>query len=832
MDITKFNKTLLALSITAILSACGGGGGSDDDSSGDAIDATLSGVAAKGIIIAGNVVADELNADKSIKNANVGSATTDSEGRYSLELNDTYEGGPIKLTVSASTDTTTVCDATSGCGTRTDSMSDSTPATIDFGEQYKPSSLSMTALLPDAEDGEAIEVQITPFTHMAAENALSNPSIDADDITAANSEVSVLLNGLDILRTEPVDITNLEGDEDADAVAYAALTASIAEIADDDANGQPIISQALTDLATQFSAGTFTATDMQEILDEAVDTLAEVGAVDTSGMVDAIQDDIDDAIANSGGVIDPEPNPNAGDSNVELAKDFIADLRTWGVTIGSEIDTPSEAFEMQLDMADEASEMMSDAAGEAIGYGAMAIAQFFLDDITDISQFLDEGSNPFTQGTLSSNTAGDEYSLTGAIIILDEEEVSLDMTVQVPADGSTGNVLTFVVQNITSEDNSSRIVVENGSIKVTLEESYTIDYAALEADTAMEPSAPEIIEFDFDAAFTQLITLDTTGMVIEAADPVTFAGTLETTVYPYTDSHGEVLDILPGSFSATGTISNTTGDSFDASFTASIPNAASITPLGTVYDLDSSYADNNGGDHLISWDVEVNTFTYQNPDENYLLTFDPADGSVDIVIDSNFIGHIESTDPGPYASLEAYAIANGPFSPNDYVYDYWIDGHGEYEREFSEQLIDYSTDGFVEFRLDEVDLEYFDETQPVIGSVGLQFSAQFDGLPEAQVSVTGSATDYEAGNANVTISYGDRSLEFDVSNDTADGDVAALEITNQDAVVLTLTGQNLNDEVLDNETASITINNVEVATVEGLDGSIKVSYIDGTFEIF
>jgi len=446
--ITKtMQKTLLALSITAIISGCGsssssGGGGSAS------FDATIQGKAAKGIIISGDVVADELNADGTVKNPGVGSATTGSDGSYSLELGDDYEGGPVKITVSNNADTTTVCDATSGCGTRTDDVTDnSNPTTIEFGEQYKPASLSMSALLPDAEDGETIGVQVTPFTNMASEKAIGTGTLNSTSINAANSEVSDLLGGLDILRTEPVDITDLTGDEDAAAVAYAALTASIAELAPDDADGQPDIDQALVDLASDFSAGTFQADDMQDILDEATATLTETGAVDTSGLIEDIQDDVDDAIANNGGVIDPEPNPNAGDTDVELAKAFISDLRTWGTVINAEVEAPSAAFELQLDMADAVYDTMNGGIGEALNAGVDAAVDFAdgLAELTDGDLTGYESIDAtFTAGTITSNSTaeGVEYTIAGAsATTVDSVDVTLDMVLIAPENGTVSTIV-------------------------------------------------------------------------------------------------------------------------------------------------------------------------------------------------------------------------------------------------------------------------------------------------------------------------------------------------------------------------------------------------------
>ena len=843
-----FKKTLLAIAVTTILSACGGGGSDNNDDTGGVttIDATISGTAAKGIIINGNVVADELNADKSVKNANVGSATTDSDGKYTLELNDTYTGGPIKVTVSAGSSTTMVCDATSGCGTRTDDVTDANGnTTIDFGEQYKPSSLTMSALLPEAADGETISVQITPFTNMAAERALNQATLDASAINNANSEVSNLLGGIDILSTPPVDITDPASLNQASASAqvYAALTASIAELAPDDANGQPDIEQAMTTLSDDFADGTMPASDaadsddvisMDEIVSAATGALDEVNASDTSGVLAELSDDV--ANAGEDGNIDPQPSSNAGDTNVAKAKAFLADLRTWGVTVGGQIDAPSAAFENQIEMADMAANMIqNDGAGDAIALGAMALVEYFQGTLTTLTDFSDAaGVSPFSGGTLSKTTNASgavEYSITSAVVSVNGDSVNLDMTLVLPADGATGNVISFGVKSIISEGDPSKLVVNAGTIDVTLGADYSIDYDALNAGTAADPSAPNKVVFNFDFAATQKKTLDTDGVtVITASDPVSFAGTLSATIFPYVDSMGDVIDAVPGSFNATGAISNTSGDSYNVALSASIPNAATTTPVNTPMSTGSSYASNNGGEHLINWTYTDggNSFNYTAPYFTYSASYtaptDPT-SQAEVAITEIYSDGIPSsyTAMTNAANLSEFLLTN--FRPDDFTYSFGVEGQGYYARSFS--FPDYSKDGFVEFTLEEPEVIFFDAENPLMGTMGMQFTAQFDGLPEASVSITGNATGFEKGNMTVAISFGNRSLNFSANNEAATGAQGTMTITNQDGVSMVVNGSEAA------ETLSVTINDVAVATISELaNGSVRVDYIDGTFEIF
>ncbi len=836
MKIHHFKKILLALSITAFLSACGGGGSDDPVVVDDSIDATISGKAAKGIIIGGLVVAAELNLDKTVKNTNVGSATTDSVGKYSLALNSSYTGGPIKITITAGDATTMVCDATSGCGSAvaSDPLDINSSGTIDFGEKYKPGSLSMSALLADAEDGETIAVQITPFTHMAAARAQASATINAASIRAANSEVSNLLGGIDILRTEPIDITALTGNEDPVAVIYAALGAAIAELADDDGTGAPDIQQILTSLENEFSDGIIPVTLLANINTQLVNVFTQVGAVDTSGVLTALQKVVADAEIDNIENIDPTPSDYAGDTDVEKAKAFLTDLRTWGVTISGEIENPSQTFQNQVDLSNQAADMVlvDDVAGEAVGMGIEAIIDFSSGVITttDLTGYTGQYGS-FTSGTISkvTDSNGDVYTISNANALFSGATATLDMVMIAPEEGvhTAGTTLTLGIKSITAEGSDNLMVSDGGIATVILNTDYDIDYNAVDAPA---PSIDEV-KLDFNVSLTQKMTV-INNEAVPANDPVKFTGNLKTTLYPYADSNGEILDVVPGSFMMSGTVSNTTGDSYDMNVSASIPAAATLEPINTVYDLDSTYASNNGSD-LIYWVISENEFFYQNPDENYTVTFNPLEESVHVVIESSFLGSIDVTYPGPYTSWLDFSIQQGEFYPNDYTYYLWVDGQGGHVRDQSIWNPDYSVSGAIDFFLDEPEVEFFNSTQPLIGTIGLQFTAQFAGLPAASVSITGNATAFEQGNADATISFGTRMLKFTAANDTAAGEEASLEITNQDGVKLLLTGTNLNDLHLDNDGADVTINGNVIATVIGLDnGGTKVTYIDGTFEIF
>lgn len=835
MNSKDFGYLLASLCIAASLSGCGGGGGGsgDDDADIEApIEASLRGNAAKGIVIEGKVTARELDAAGTVTRT-LGRATTRADGSYSLDLKKAYKGGPILLEITDSPRTTMVCDAPAGCGTRTDGLTsaddpdNNDDGLIDFGEEYKPANLSMTALLADAEDGETIDIQLTPYTHMAAQQVLGSRSIDAAAINTANAKVSNLLGGVDILRTEPVDITDPARVAAAGAldVAYAALGAALVELATDDANGQPDLDQVLADLAAGFAGGNFTASAMQQILDQAISTLAATGAVDTSGLFNAIQAQVDDAIANNGGIIEPDPAPNPNATDVALAKYFISDLRTWSTVIGDELDAPSEAFETQLDLASEAADMTGDAEAAALRAGIDAVMDF-MDGILaggDLTNHITD-SGTFTAGTISEARVADgvEYTIANASVDTDRGPASLDLVLVAPEDDTQTSRIVIGVKSATAEGANARWVVDGGVVTADLLQPYDVDY-----DLAELPQPfIDVFAFDLDLSRTQKTTL-ANGLPVPAADPVTFDGNLSFDFYTVNDSNGEVLAGVPGSVVLSGSIGNTGGDSLRFDFAVSIPNAATLMPLGPVYDLHSTYADNNGGQRLISWQYGVNSFTYDAVGYGFSFTFNPGDGSVDIVFTSDF-GYMDSyTDFGPYASIDAFVAAEMFYYEDRFTSSVRIDGQGEYERSgFSH---DYSLDGFVEFTLEEAEVDFFDATQPGIGTVGLQFDATFDGLPEANISLTANSTGFKKGNARLTISYGNRRLVLDGSNETGP-EAGKLEITNQDGVKLLVDFDDFADGDSIND---ITINNKVIGTLQQLDGgAIKISYIDGSFEIF
>jgi len=548
---------------------------------------TLGGTATKGIINGGNVVAEELDVSGTVITA-VGSTTTAADGSYTLDISNDYNGGPIKVTISADENTWMKCDVPAGCGMRTDDIADS-DTVIDFSEWYKPGSLTMMALVAGAVANDTINVNITPYTDLAARHAMAAGSLTPGEVDSANSRVSNLLGGggINILSTQPLDITDAaavnDGDADATEIAYAALSAAIAALADT-SGGNPDINAALETLWNSFSDGSIipddsgTATDdstisLQEIVDGATSAFAEMGITDVSNTLDSLQAVID---ADTDGVIVPEPGPDTGDTALEKVKAFVGDVRTWATVIEEETRVKGEAFGTQVNLAAKAADSsISLMAGPAIRSTVIAIFKRLTE--TDAVELDSDayktgmpGDPQFESGTITY--AGGVVTITNAVI----DGVIVNTSVQLPEDKTSVSSMTIAINYSTLTSVATDLTISSGTIVASLATPYFLDYVAINTGTAARPDISGG-SVNLNVSLTQ--RQDDFGATL--ASPVTFTGTLLTTLAnPVTDDiTGEITWFTPATLTLTGNISDTAGSSLDASLTANISNASSFQPV-------------------------------------------------------------------------------------------------------------------------------------------------------------------------------------------------------------------------------------------------------------
>ena len=201
-----------------------GSGGSGDSGSGNSGSGTttptsIGGTAAKGLINNGIITAYELDTHGN-RIRTLGSSVV-SSGAYNIPMPANYAGGPILLSLTATADTTMVCDVQTACNNYFGSNQ--------YGQSVRVDpNMEMYAVLSQAQNNVINAVNITPFTHMAAARALNEGTVDSLAVNRANREVSLIL-GRDILSAPFVDVTkaNLLASASSDQKLHAAFVAGM-----------------------------------------------------------------------------------------------------------------------------------------------------------------------------------------------------------------------------------------------------------------------------------------------------------------------------------------------------------------------------------------------------------------------------------------------------------------------------------------------------------------------------------------------------------------------------------------------------------------------------
>jgi len=798
---------------------------------------TFNGTAAKGIINKGLVVAKELKIDGSVL-AQVGNATTDITGSYNLTLGGNYSGGPIEVTISADPGTEMKCDVSTGCGTATDVTLDiNNNGTVDFGEWYKLGTINMSALVASATAGDVVGVNITPYTHMATQRAKEAATLNSTAIFNANSEVSTLLGGINILTTKALDITDPTARQNASAteVSYAAFSAAIGILAPSTSSGAPNIDAALGKLADSFQGGTIapssTTTNsslisMQDIITATEMTLAKTNTVDTSGILAAVQTTVTAAEA-AGGNIDPHPSTSAGDTNIAKVKTFITDVRTWGTVINAEMSAKSDAFSTQVNLASSA----ANASQNFLVSSALnATIEAIMDKVSgnassDLSTYTTGPLDSVTGASVSTSTpipldpqfsagsivqSGDNVTISGALI----GGINVDMSLTLPAKNSAllaGSIMKVNILSANFTSANADVVIKSGSnISLNLSKDYIVDYAT---GTNPEISAASV---NLDISLTQKKGQDqVTGNSVALDSAITFSGTLAATLgKSVTDTvTGNTAWVTPKNLTLAGNVSDATGNSLDAQFTVNITNADTFKPVG----------------QLPIGTIKPNIATWNYTGNSFVFT--SANGYDDVTIQWNSPTSTTFTYGGIWGysyEVGSYANLSEAVNLNFYTpwnWENWIADEGLYFVDYG--AADFSVSGSVSGRLIEPEfvIEGSAANQWLKGNLGLDFNLQLAGLPQASVNISGSRTDVSAGNASVTIAYGARQLM--VTSDFTDTTTSAevVTITNQDGVKLVIPLD------IGASTGNITLNGVGYATVSQSNGLMKITYNDGTLSL-
>jgi hypothetical protein len=195
-----FRSMLLLFSLLL----CGCGGDSSGNNTTESINTPgniIGGVASKGIISEGVVTIYAVNEDGSL-GEELGSAQTDANGKYSIDIGD--HSDPVVIIVTG--------------GSYTD---EATGVTVD--------NTKLRAFIPAVNGNE--KAAVTPVTEIAVQ--IAGETYTLERINNANAAVAVLLGGADIVETQPQDIDgDLSGATDAEK-AYTMLLAAISQMIED-----------------------------------------------------------------------------------------------------------------------------------------------------------------------------------------------------------------------------------------------------------------------------------------------------------------------------------------------------------------------------------------------------------------------------------------------------------------------------------------------------------------------------------------------------------------------------------------------------------------------
>ena len=476
---TNFQKIILARAMSIALAGVLGGCLHDDDDDKKKVDdvpiepqsTTLNGTIVKGIFKFASVNIYSV-IDGVVSTDPIATATTDANGQYSVEVN--YQGPILVKSSAKDANSVMVCDIPSGCD-------DGMGGTVAFGADADiPDNLELTAV--SISGGNAISINVTPLTHIAAEIAAASGSLSATKIAEANSKVAALFNLTGSLTEFPaIDIT--------DPAALAA--------ADDEAASNALIAAAtysavlnegieLSDLAESISndgivadAGTGGAgiVDLKEIYEQADIILQEDVYVNSTVDLSDIQSEVDSAVIlaeNIGDVVvDIHPVSDAAAADIEKALMMIADIRNLGTSLMLEQKATTFADEMEI-----AGDLLNadvDAVATAMGYAMQAI--------------IDTRAVIKDEGTTTTST-------THMVTMVEEvynPETMMDEEVDIMYQGSSVTVtVTF--------DSMNNYSVDQSITGVTVDFTAMIDVAI--ADTSEEVGNVRTETTVFDESFT------------------------------------------------------------------------------------------------------------------------------------------------------------------------------------------------------------------------------------------------------------------------------------------------------------------------------------------
>jgi hypothetical protein len=390
----NINKSLIAIAITSVLSACGGSSSSIPVvEPPPPVEKVINGTASKGLILGGEVNAYLINNNGTKIEPSIGTATTNTtDGTYELTLDASYNAEPLIIEITAIDGSQMKCDL-SVCLADNDAG-----VAITFGELYTlPTDFELSAV-SSGSDSDTISINITPLTNIAAALTLDKVARGAAPAAAAEASNYQIANLLvldgDVTTLPIVDLTDAAAINAASADALDAnlKSAAVVEAALSDSNAGTSLEDALDSFVSQYVASNGVAETEGAGVDTSSVSLEEIAAASqvlTNTMVTELEgvnaedENIstvrtalvaEEALAATGSIDATQGDvpDDLGSEGLIATKAFVSQVSTF--SLATQLDSDN-AFEQEISLASDLASSDLDVNSEALSLAAAAIAE-------------------------------------------------------------------------------------------------------------------------------------------------------------------------------------------------------------------------------------------------------------------------------------------------------------------------------------------------------------------------------------------------------------------------------------------------------------------------
>lgn len=784
------------MACSAAVAACGGSSTGQPQGNVTVTAVQISGTGAKGIIKNAIVTAYELAASGATLRT-VGTAVTDASGKYSMETNSSYGGGPLKLELTAKGDGSTkmVCDVAAGCGTG-----------VAFGQDYTlSSSFKLGAYQQGSSGGGAVTTQITPYSNMvvARVEAQVNAGSQLNNtlVAGAVSQVNQIV-GVDISTTEPVDITSAlaVSAAGADALQYAAFNAGIGGVAFASGNFETGVANA----ASSFSDGKFDNSDTVKITDITAAVASEVTAMATLDSTTLTAQLASIATNTTGGTFSPVASQAATLTAIAQARALVTQTRTWGTQLAA-LQNPADAFGVDVNTA---GAVLNSNSGVLGGVFAEMIRKSF--DVLAVKAHsptgLATGSYPIN-GYYWNGTA---LVLVNGNVVVSTSNGYLTWTISGTNAGVTtsGTVTSTIPSSVLGQPSTNLNLATSTTMTVNGSATMSSPAASITISNAVISLALKAAGNTGTMTNSNIDSLSFNGGLAMQAGGVSFSGTGK---YVMVSNSAAVDQLSISEIALSGTF---TGSKGSANTSASIKfnNAATFDTIGFLnhrpyvwvnkwvpgdaLGVAAKYAATHGGatlqwGHYDSYSDQTCGYeTVSNPNP---CTTGDVFGLVDAVT-ADIVANY--TNPAPIAIQNVYAFYN-------------VNSGSQY----SAMLV------YPDF---ETASNYANAT------VTVSYNVTLTGSPAATLTVTANRTGFSnarptMGDAVAILTFSGQSVKFEANN-TNPTTAGTLTITNPDGVKMVIGG------AANSNTGTVSVDGTAVGTIDQSGATTLIHYNDGTFE--